>query len=172
MPLPAPGLCTRFMWALTVQLLRSGVRERPPRSPAFGHPKAPALELRPTVREIEAAEAMLSRFGVFEQVAAGYVAAHPVTASVLGEVRLTPPTSRLQSALSAWDIQVHRTLAIRTDAADLVRVGRVQALIASAAAIVTEAAGEKARSTPKWSTTHGHPGCFPGRVEPNGETMG
>jgi hypothetical protein len=105
--------------------------------------------LRPTVREIEAAEAVLSRFGVFEQVAAGYVAAHPVTASVLGEVRPTPPTTRLQSALSAWDIQVHRTLAARTDAADLVRLGRVQALIASAAAIVTEAAGEKAEIDPE-----------------------
>jgi hypothetical protein len=105
--------------------------------------------LRPTVREIEVAEAVLSRFGVFEQVAAGCVAAHPVTASVLGEVRPTPPTSRLQSALSAWDIQVHRTLAARTDAADLVRVGRVQALIASAAAIVTEAAGESAEIDPE-----------------------
>jgi hypothetical protein len=41
------------------------------------------------------------------------------------------------------DIQVHRTLATRTDAADLVRVGRVQALIASAAAVANEAAGEK-----------------------------
>ena len=45
--------------------------------------------------------------------------------------------------MTAWDIQVHRTLATRTDAADLVRVGRVQALIASAAAVVTQAAGEK-----------------------------
>jgi hypothetical protein len=51
--------------------------------------------------------------------------------------------------LSAWDIQVHRTLAARTDAADLVRLGRVQALIASAAAIVTEAAGEKAEIDPE-----------------------
>jgi hypothetical protein len=101
------------------------------------------IGLRPTVREIEAAEAMFSRFEVFEQVAAGYVAAHPVTASVLDEVRATPPTSRLQSPLAAWDIQVHRTLATDTDAADLVRIGRVQALIASATAVVTEAAGEK-----------------------------
>jgi hypothetical protein len=49
---------------------------------------------RPGVREIEAAEAMASRFEVFEQLAAGYVAAHPVTASVLGEVYPTPPPSR------------------------------------------------------------------------------
>jgi hypothetical protein len=104
--------------------------------------------LRPTVREIQAAEAMLSRFKVFEQLAAGYVAAHPVTASVLGEVRPTPQPSRLQSALTAWDIQVHRTLATDPDAADLVRIGRVQALIASAAAVVTEAAGKKTEIDP------------------------
>ena len=45
------------------------------------------LELRPTAHEIEAAEAMLSRFEVLEQIAAGYVAAHPITSTVLGEVR-------------------------------------------------------------------------------------
>jgi hypothetical protein len=86
---------------------------------------------------------MLSRFEVFEQLAAGYVAAHPVTATVLGEVRPIPPASRLQSALAAWDIQVHRTFATDPDPADLVRIRRVQALIASAAAVVTEAAAEK-----------------------------
>ena len=104
--------------------------------------------LRPTVREIQAAEAMLSRFEVFEQLAAGYVAAHPVAASVLGEVRPTPQPSRLQLALTAWDIQVHRTLAQDPDAADLVRVARVQALIASATAVVTEAAGKKTEIAP------------------------
>jgi hypothetical protein len=55
---------------------------------------------RPGVRVIEAAEAIASRFEVFEQLAAGYVAANPVTASVLGEVQPTPPPSRLQSALT------------------------------------------------------------------------
>jgi hypothetical protein len=104
--------------------------------------------LRPEAREIQAAEAMLSRFEVFEQLAAGYVSAHPVTASVLGEVHPNPPPSRLQSALTAWDIQAHRTLATDPDAADLVRIGRVQALIASAAAVVTEAAGEKTEIDP------------------------
>jgi hypothetical protein len=84
------------------------------------------LELRPTVREIQAAEVMLSRFEVFEQLVAGFVAAHPVAASALGEVRQIPRPSRLQSALTAWDIQVHRTLAKDPDAADLVRIGRVQ----------------------------------------------
>ncbi|HEX6759243.1 MAG TPA: hypothetical protein VF086_12665 [Propionibacteriaceae bacterium] len=45
--------------------------------------------------------------------------------------------------MTAWDIQAHGTFATDPDAADLVRIGRVQALIASAAAMVTEAAGEK-----------------------------
>jgi len=107
---------------------------------------------RPGVREIEAAEAMASRFEVLEQLAAGYVAANPVTASVLGEVHPTPPPSRLELALTAWDIQVHRTLATDPDAADLVRIGRVQALIASAAAVVTEAAGVKTEIDPERSS--------------------
>ena len=104
--------------------------------------------LRPEAREIQAAEAMLSRSEVFEQLVAGHVGAHPVTASVLGEVHPIPPPSRLQSALTAWDIQAHRTLATNPDAADLVRIGRVQALIASAAAVVTGAAGEKTEVDP------------------------
>jgi hypothetical protein len=87
------------------------------------------VDSRPTVREIEAAEAIASRFEVFEQLAAGYLAAHPVTPSVLGEVRPTPRPSRLQSALTAWEIQAHRTLATDPDASDLVRIGRVQALL-------------------------------------------
>ena len=48
------------------------------------------VEAEATVREIEAAEAMASRFEIFEQLAAGYVAARPITPSVLGEVRPTP----------------------------------------------------------------------------------
>ena len=92
---------------------------------------------------------MASRFEVFEQLAAGYVAAHLVTASVLGEVRPTPRPSRLQSALTAWEIQAHRTLATDPDAADLVRIGRVQALIASAAAVLTEAAAQKSEIDPE-----------------------
>jgi hypothetical protein len=107
------------------------------------------VDSRPNVREIEAAEAMASRFEVFEQLAAGYVAPHPVTASVLGGVRPTPRPSRLQSALTAWEIQVHCTLATVPDAADLVRIGRIQALIASAAAVVTEAAGQKTEIDPE-----------------------
>ncbi|HEY6688837.1 MAG TPA: hypothetical protein VI094_21825 [Propionibacteriaceae bacterium] len=51
--------------------------------------------------------------------------------------------------MTAWEIQAHRTLATDPDAADLVRIGRVQALIASAAAVVTEAAGQKTEIDPE-----------------------
>jgi hypothetical protein len=106
------------------------------------------VESRPTTGEIAAAEAMASRFEVFEQLAAGYVAAHPITPSVLGEVRPTTRPSRLQSALTAWDIEAHRLPPIQM-LRTLVRIGRVQALIASAAAVVTEAAGVKSAIDPE-----------------------
>ena len=148
MPLPAPVMHTLYVGAHgTAVALREYANDLRDRLRVDTRRRRP-VGSRPNVREIEAAEAMLSRFEVFEQLAAGYVAAHPVTASVLGEVRPTPPPSRLQSALTAWDIQVHRTLATNPDAADLVRIGRVQALIASAAAVVTEAAGEKTEIDP------------------------
>jgi hypothetical protein len=45
--------------------------------------------------------------------------------------------------LAGWDIQAHRTLVANPDAADLVRVSRIQALIASATAVVSEAAASQ-----------------------------
>src|SRR5215218_8024746 len=65
---------------------------------------------RPSSHEIGAAQALSIRFGVFEQLVGGYVAAHPVTPAVLGESKAVPPASRLQSVLAGWDIQAHRTL--------------------------------------------------------------
>src|SRR5215207_777200 len=98
---------------------------------------------RPSTHEIKAAQALSIRFGVFEQLVGGYVAVHPVGPAVLGEIRPIPPASRLQSVLASWDIQVHRTLVANPDAADLVRVSRIQALIASATAVVNEAAASQ-----------------------------
>jgi hypothetical protein len=98
---------------------------------------------RPSTREIAAAQVLINRLDVFEQLAAGYVAAHPVTLAGFGEVAVTPRAARLQSALAGWDIQVHRTLAANPDSLDLVRIARVQALIATVAGIVTEAAATK-----------------------------
>ena len=45
-----------------------------------------------------------------------------------------------ETALAAWEVQAHRTLAANPDPADLVRVARMQALIASTTSILTEAA--------------------------------
>jgi hypothetical protein len=104
--------------------------------------RRPIVE-RPTTGEIVAAQVMINRLGVFEQLAAGYVAAHPVTLASFGEVAATPWATRLQSALAGWDIQVHRTLAANPDSLDLVRIARVQALIATVTGIITEAAVSK-----------------------------
>jgi hypothetical protein len=88
---------------------------------------------------------MINRLDVFEQLAAGYVAAHPVTLAAFGEVVATPRATRLQSALAGWDIQVHRTLAANPDSLDMVRIARVQALIATVGGIVSEAAATKGK---------------------------
>ena len=50
---------------------------------------------------------------------------------------------RLGAALAVWEMQAHRTLAANPDPADLVRVGRVQALIATTTVVVSEAAGQR-----------------------------
>jgi hypothetical protein len=152
-PLRAPGSCVRSMWVRTVQLLRSG-STRPASAMALrvDTQKRWAVVSRPTDREIDAAEAIVSRFEVVEQLVRGYVAAHPVAARVLSDVRPILPPSRLQSALTAWDIPVHRTLAPDPDAADLVRIGRVQALIASAAPSSPKGRERRPKSTWKWSS--------------------
>ena len=49
----------------------------------------------------------------------------------------------LAAALAAWEIQAHRTLANHPDPADLVRVARVQALIATTTVVVSEAAARR-----------------------------
>ena len=50
---------------------------------------------------------------------------------------------QLAAALAAWEIQAHRTLANHPDPADLVRVARVQALIATTTVVVSEAAARR-----------------------------
>jgi hypothetical protein len=58
-------------------------------------------------------------------------------------VRQAAPATRLETALAAWEVQAHRTLANNPDPADLVRVARVQALITSTTNVLTEAAARK-----------------------------
>jgi hypothetical protein len=98
------------------------------------------LTERPTALEISEAQGTIARFDGFEQLAAAYLAGQPPTAANPAEVS---PAKRLETALVAWQVQVHRTLAGNPDPADLVRVARVQALICSTTGIITEAAARK-----------------------------
>jgi hypothetical protein len=50
---------------------------------------------------------------------------------------------RLEKALAGGEVQAHGTLVANPDPADLVRVARMQALIASTTRILTEAAARK-----------------------------
>jgi hypothetical protein len=94
---------------------------------------------RPTTLEITEAQGMIARFAGFEQLAAAYMFGQPLPSGSPG-LRSAAPATRLETALAVWEVQAHRTLAASPDSADLVRVARVQALIASTTSIVTEAA--------------------------------
>ncbi len=97
---------------------------------------------RPTALEITAAQGMIARFDGFEHLAAAaYLAGAPPSSTNPGQA--ATPTKRLETALAAWEVQAHRTLAASPDPADLVRVARVQALITSTTSILTEAAAQK-----------------------------
>jgi len=100
------------------------------------------LAERPTALEITAAQDMIARFDGFEQLAGAYLFGLPPTLANPDQVREAAPT-RLETALAAWEVQAHRTLATSPDPADLVRVARVQALITSTAGVLTEAAARK-----------------------------
>jgi hypothetical protein len=101
------------------------------------------LAERPTALEITAAQGMIARFDGFEQLAGAYLFGLPATSANPDRVRVATPATRLETALAAWEVQAHRSLANNPDAADLVRVARVQALITSTTSIVTEAAVRK-----------------------------
>jgi hypothetical protein len=86
---------------------------------------------------------MIARFDGFEQLAGAYLFGLPASSANPDQVREAAPVTRLETALAAWEVQAHRTLANHPDPADLVRVARVQALITSTTSIVTEAAARK-----------------------------
>ena len=106
------------------------------------------LAERPTALDITEAQGMIARFDGFEQLAAAYLAGQPPTAGNPAEVSGAAPAKRLETALGAWQVQVHRTLAATADPADLVRVARVQALISSTTGIITEAAARNGAIDP------------------------
>ena len=98
---------------------------------------------RPTALEISAAQGMIARFDGFEHLAAAAYLAGATPPSSMNPGQAATPTKRLETALAAWEVQAHRTLAASPDPADLVRVARVQALITSTTSILTEAAATK-----------------------------
>ncbi|SDS97367.1 hypothetical protein SAMN04488543_2753 [Friedmanniella luteola] len=94
--------------------------------------------------ELRVLEALADRLTSFEEIASRYVTSHPVTMVALGEVRAEQPPGRLPSVLQHWDAQVHRTFGSRVDLPDVVRVARVNALVASATGALAAAAGDLA----------------------------
>ena len=98
---------------------------------------------RPTALEITAAQDMIARFDGFEQLAGAYLFGLPATSANPGQVSEAALATRVETALAAWEVQAHRTLAANPDPADLVRVARVQALITSTTSVLTEAAARK-----------------------------
>jgi len=95
---------------------------------------------RPTTLEITEAHGMIDRFSGFEQLAAARLFGQPLPSADPGQRRAVAHATRLETALGACEVQAHRTLAANPDAADLVRIARVQALITTTTSIITEAA--------------------------------
>ena len=110
---------------------------------AAGTRRRQPLAERPTALEIAAAQGMIARFDGFEQLAGASLFGLPLTSANPDQVRDAAPATRLETALAAWEVQAHRTLANNPDPADLVRVARVQALITSTTSVLTEAAARK-----------------------------
>jgi hypothetical protein len=100
---------------------------------------------RPTALEVESAGGMIARFDAVEQLAAGFLAARRISAADQSATGRGRPPMRLEAALAAWGIHAHRTLANQPDPADLVRVARVQALIATTTVVVSEAAARRGK---------------------------
>ena len=98
------------------------------------------LAERPTALEITSARGMIARFDGFERLAAVHLFGMPPTSAKPDQTSVAASETRLETALAIWEVQAYRTLANGPDAADLVRVARVQALITSTAGVVIEAA--------------------------------
>jgi hypothetical protein len=104
--------------------------------------RQPLVE-RPTPLEVESGRAMIARFDAVEQLAAGSLGARRRTTANQPATGRRRPATRLEAAVAVWEIQAHGTLANHPDAADLVRVARVQALIATTTVVVGEAGARR-----------------------------
>jgi hypothetical protein len=126
----------------TVVALSSYQRDLQHRLEVGARRRQPLVE-RPTVLEVESAGGMIARFDAIEQLAAGSLAARRIIAAEQPVTGRRRPVRRLVAALAAWELQTHRTLASQPAPADLVRVARVQALIATTTIVVSEAAARR-----------------------------
>jgi hypothetical protein len=104
--------------------------------------RQPFLE-RPTALEVDSAQAIIARFDAIEQLAAGFPGARWSTTANQPATGRPRAATHLEAAVAVWEIQAHRTLAHHPDAADLVRVARVQALIATTTIVVGEAGARR-----------------------------
>jgi hypothetical protein len=98
---------------------------------------------RPTTLEITEAQGMIARLSGFEQLAAAYMFGQPLPSADPGQPGAVAQATRLDTALAAWEVQAHRTLAANPDPADLVRIARVQALITSTTSVISDAAATR-----------------------------
>jgi hypothetical protein len=98
---------------------------------------------RPTTLEITEVQGMIARFSGFEQLAAAHMFGQPLPSTDPGQRRAVAQARRLETALAAWEVQGHRTLAANPDPADLVRIARVQALVTSTTSVISEAAATR-----------------------------
>jgi hypothetical protein len=127
---------------------------------------------RPTTLEITEAQGMIARFGGFEQLAAAYMFGQLLPSADPGQQAAAPPAIRLETALAAWEIQAHRTLAANPDPADLPLIARVQALITSTTSVITEAAATRGHIDGCDAAAGAGAGGQPGCLEQGGETLG
>jgi hypothetical protein len=112
---------------ITEQLRRDSLRKMP-------------SSIRYDPGEPDAARAMISRLDVFEQIAGRYLfGSHGRRPNEVGGPSVSV-TERLASVLAVWDIQAHRSLAAHPSPPNLACVSRVQALIATASAVIAETA--------------------------------
>jgi hypothetical protein len=86
---------------------------------------------------------MIARFEAIEQLAAGSLTARQINAADQPPSGWGRAAMRFAAELAVWEVQAHRTLANQPDPADLVRVARVQALIATITVVVSEAAARQ-----------------------------
>jgi hypothetical protein len=127
---------------------------------------------RPTALEITEAQGMIARFGGFEQLAVAYLFGEPRISPNPGLVRSAALATRLRSALAAWEIQAHRTIAADPDPADLVRVARVQVLITTTTGILRSRSQKRPCRSRDDPAARAGAGSQPSGLEPRGETLG